>query len=269
MKVLVSIESVKEKNLKQIKEKKQKLTEFLNKIFNNLEIDFTDCEIPILIKKDYDLLLLSGGGTMIGEEESKKRDEYELDLLDKFKNKNIPVLGICRGHQLIGKYCGLDINYIKEQNIKHYYELNNKKLSTIHNIYFNSENFTEYFGTEYIQMPLNIVLTVNSIHKQYVDFSKEPKFNLKVIAESYDKIPEIIIGDGMLGLQFHPENIKTFQKIDIIKTHKNSAYFIKNKLIEEKYGIYLNEDVTDFDKIILNLEFIYDLIWIFVMHFKK
>lgn len=50
-----------------------------------------------------DAILISGGND-IGEQ--PKRDTLESRLLDYAKEKQIPVLGICRGTQFINQYCG-------------------------------------------------------------------------------------------------------------------------------------------------------------------
>lgn len=59
----------------------------------------------------YDGLILAGGGdidpVLIGEENQgsydidRRRDEAELALIEAYRKKNRPILGICRGHQMV------------------------------------------------------------------------------------------------------------------------------------------------------------------------
>jgi len=270
VKILCSIESIYERDLNYIKNKKTKIKNFLDNIFESNEVDFIDYND--LNKKSYDsydFLIISGGNTMIGSKESKKRDDFELELIDVFKNKNIPILGICRGHQLIGKYCGLKVLNIKEKNIKHFFENEGKTVPTFHEITIHSDVFDNYFNSLHIQMATDLFCNVNSIHKQYIDFKKnKAKHNLNVLASSHDNIPEIIVGDGLMGFQFHPENIENFKKLDIIKSYKESVFFIKDKIINEKYNIYLNEDIIDRKNFNYNINIFYDMIWMFFKKYK-
>ena len=67
-----------------------------------------------------DLLVLSGGNDLshLIEKNSKtylysqKRDEVEFKLIEIAIKKNIPILGICRGMQLINTYFGGEISSI-------------------------------------------------------------------------------------------------------------------------------------------------------------
>lgn len=55
------------------------------------------------------MIILSGGND-IGE--CKLRDELELKLLKYAKENKIPLLGICRGMQIIGKWAGIKLKRV-------------------------------------------------------------------------------------------------------------------------------------------------------------
>jgi len=94
------------------------INEEYNKKFNkNIEVKyFFYEESKIEDLKDSYVIILSGGidvypvfynSTILYEEDlykfDKNRDEFELELLEKY-HKRVPILGICRGIQIINVY---------------------------------------------------------------------------------------------------------------------------------------------------------------------
>ena len=72
---------------------------------------------PKNLKKDYITykpkgLIVSGGGDIYNYDKklyNLQRDKNEKKIIDFFKNKKLPILGICRGFQLICSYNGKPI----------------------------------------------------------------------------------------------------------------------------------------------------------------
>jgi len=158
-----------------------------------------------------DGLILQGGADVspraYGEEPLKPewggdpvRDAYELELLHEFMEAGKPVLGICRGMQLINVALGgslyQDLPSQLQQGIVHAgedYDLN------IHNINFAEDSLlTRWFGG---QSGGSVV----SIHHQGINRLGR---DIVVEATAEDQIVEAIRWKGksfVFGVQWHPE----------------------------------------------------------------
>lgn len=79
---------------------------------------------------DIDGVLLTGGNDLnnINEnKESYKRDEFEKELIKYAIKNHIPILGVCRGMQIIAEYFGANFTKSENQvNIRHSLQINKK-----------------------------------------------------------------------------------------------------------------------------------------------
>lgn len=139
---------------------------------------------------------------------------YHFQILDYAIKNNIPVLGICMGHQIIGLYSQ---NTTDEQELIKVENHNDKQKKHKINILPNT-NLYKIFGPE---------LLVNTRHKEAVKKTNKP---FKISALSEDNVIEGIeyIDDNhfVIGVQFHPE--------DLENTENLYNYFLKEILKRKK-----------------------------------
>ena len=139
---------------------------------------------------------------------------YHFQILDYCINNNIPVLGICMGHQIIGLY---SINSQNEDDLIKVKSHNNKELT--HKLNTTKDSI--------LNKTLGDSGVVNSRHEYAIKEIKEP---FKVTALSEEDIIEGIeyIDDNhfVIGVQFHPEDLKNTENL--------YNYFIKETLKRKK-----------------------------------
>ena len=139
------------------------------------------------ILKKIDILILTGGNDIISKKkESFIRNKIEINLINKAIKKKIPILGICRGAQLLNIKFGGRISKVKNQ------------MRTRHNIYFYKNDIIK-----------KNILNVNSFHNygiKYNDFSKK----LKIVATDIDQNIEMFISkkNKIIATMWHPEREK-------------------------------------------------------------
>ncbi len=128
------------------------------------------------------------------------RTNYEISLCNEVLKKNIPLLGICGGQQLLNVIYGgsliQDIGSEINTNINH--EQINPRNQTSHNVEI-IEN------TELSSIISNKIIKVNSAHHQSV---KNPGMGLTINAKAEDGIIEGIEDKNLkfcIGVQWHPE----------------------------------------------------------------
>jgi microsomal dipeptidase-like Zn-dependent dipeptidase/gamma-glutamyl-gamma-aminobutyrate hydrolase PuuD len=174
---------------------------------------FEDIEALQTTVKQIDGLILSGGGDLnplyIGEDPipqlgsiNHKRDLAELLLVRLAFNRQLPILGICRGIQMLATALGgsiyQDIYSQCESGelLKHSQNLDRCHASHMVNIFPDSTILYPLFGEK---------LAVNSFHHQAV---KTTGPHLRVCATSSDGIIEAVESSehkSILGVQWHPE----------------------------------------------------------------
>lgn len=150
-----------------------------------------------------DGLLLSGGDDvateLYGEVRTEKcgpvselRDEFEISLIKKAVSKNIPILGICRGIQVMNVALGGTL----------YEDMPNHKQSTPN---FMPSHKVDISGILESIYPKEA--NVNSFHHQAV---KKTAQGLEICAISYDGYIEGIYKKNhpfFIGVQWHPEHM--------------------------------------------------------------
>ena len=177
-----------------------------------------DTDVIVNTLQHLDGLILTGGGDhnplWMGEEPSprlhninRERDLAEFLLTRLAYNRQIPMLGICRGIQTLAIALGGRVEQDIKQEVKHSQDADRTepthsvlivKDSTLYNIYRQEKIF------------------VNSFHHQAVSV---PGGKLRVIAQSTDGIVEAVESSeykSILGVQWHPEwleedGLKIFQ----------------------------------------------------------
>lgn len=170
-----------------------------------------------------DGLILTGGGdvkpclynkmgvpsTMV----DLQRDITELYLIKKYLSERKPIVGICRGLQIINVFFGGTLKLVKNQII---HSRTGGKKDKIHaNKSINGTFCQNLFGN---------LFTVNSAHHQCVD---QLASALKPCALSVDGEIEAVSFSGGFAVQFHPERM-------------GSAFNNRGELIFEYYKTLLN-----------------------------
>ncbi len=166
---------------------------------------------PVLEETDfspYHGLILPGGAdidpALFGEENhgSKKierdRDLRQLEILDCFVKAKKPVLGVCKGHQLLNVYLGGKICQDIPQEPVHGWMPEEKK-DRAHGSHCLPDSFLAriYGATEF---------RVNSAHHQAVI---TPAQGFRPIQWADDQVLEAMVHESLplVGLQWHPERM--------------------------------------------------------------
>ena len=167
----------------------------------------TDDSVVINTLEHIDALILTGGGDYnplwCGEEPSSKlhninavRDSAELLLTRLAFNRQIPMLGICRGMQTLAMALGGHVEQDHASGIKHSQDADRNeathsvsisKGSTLYNIYAREE------------------LAVNSFHHQVVDNTGALFRTIATAPDGAIEAMESTEQKSILGVQWHPE----------------------------------------------------------------
>lgn len=164
-------------------------------------------ELLDFFSKKYDALILGGGGDVnpyrFGEEINGStriddaRDVWEFHLIEKFMQLRKPIMGICRGFQVMNVALGGSL-YQDNGEAGNKYHTSPDKTFKVHSTYCKPSFLQDLYGNEF---------NVNSHHHQSL---KEVASDLIPIQYSSDcRCVEGVIHKSYpyIGVQWHPERL--------------------------------------------------------------
>ncbi len=209
----------------------------------------TDMEALTTIVSGLDGLLMSGGGDLnplfIKEEPILQlqdvdtyRDEYDLILLRLATNRQLPIMGICRGHQLINVAFGGTVyqdihSQHNRKTIKHSQLMPREQVS-------HTAQLTETASRLYQILHRLPEVQVNSFHHQAI---KEVAPEFKETAVATDGINEAMehIEKDIFSVQWHPEALASNGNklmLELFRYHVEASRLFKEaKLIHRNHII--------------------------------
>lgn len=156
-------------------------------------------------------LILTGGGVEFGpkdlksmpltlKEQNHRRYDFDSFLLKEALSRNMPIIGICRGCQMLNDITGGELRTLFANEIETHMPTKNSDddFKICHRVFIEDDTkLKKLIGEDYIG--------TNSHHLQAVKFTGP---NFKISSYAQDKVPEAIESTKhpfALGLQFHPE----------------------------------------------------------------
>ena len=151
----------------------------------------------LLDKNLPDIIVLTGGNdnylkNFKNINAFKKRDDFEISIIKYAIKKKIPLIGVCKGMQLIniffnGKISKIN-NHVKKNHKIHFSKQNKKKFS---------ENVNSFH---------NWGIKENELGSDLIGIAFDSKNNIESFIHKNKKI---------IGIMWHPERYKKFNKKDI------------------------------------------------------
>ena len=148
-------------------------------------------EVKVLTSVDQlDGFLVLAGGADVGK--NPKRDAFEIELIKKALEMDYPILGVCRGMQLVNYYMGglVEDLLVESDHCSSADFIIEKKVGNKPSVF---HNVIDEDGHEY---------QVNSRHHQHCATVSKP---LRPVAWSEDGIIEAAKAKRILLIQWHPE----------------------------------------------------------------
>ena len=180
----------------------------------------------------FSAIVISGGGdvdpALYGEEPepsvrdvNSERDAFEMEIAHRSLEANLPLLGICRGMQLLNVLLGgtliQDLPSRLGDKISHD-DPDRSRDQLSHSVSISSESkLHPIFGRDQ--------LGVNSFHHQGIARLGE---GLEAVAWSEDEVIEAVEGKGesfLIGLQWHPESLwrRGYPYLALFEALRNAA----------------------------------------------
>ena len=154
-------------------------------------------------------LVLSGGGDVdpafYGQSPhprtynvSARRDRFEFNLLDAALERDMPVLAICRGMQLLNVHLGGTLEqHLHERAGRLEHDRDRARAETVHDVHLRTDSpLARWWGES---------VPVNSHHHQGIDRLADP---LEEAGHSEDGVLEAVVSrehSWVVGVQWHPE----------------------------------------------------------------
>jgi len=159
-----------------------------------------------VVGEEFDALIIGGGNDISAEhyggeidarvKHDPERDALEIEWIKSALARNIPLLGICRGAQLINVVLGGDLH----QDIREMRKLTYNRPGLLPTKQVRLEQ-----DSRIARICKRKRLRVNSLHHQAI---RDPGDNLRVVGRDLDEIVQAVecaADRHILGVQWHPE----------------------------------------------------------------
>lgn len=151
-----------------------------------------------LTRLDFDALVLTSGNDLmsVGEPSvpAPERDSFEKAAIEYAIDNGVPVLGVCRGLELLNEYFGGSLTEVTDH------------VACTHQVEFSSGK---------TELPLPKQATVNSYHDYGID-REDVGDGLVVLGVASDKTVECVVHEShpLWGIMWHPERESPSEDLD-------------------------------------------------------
>jgi gamma-glutamyl-gamma-aminobutyrate hydrolase PuuD/uncharacterized protein YjbI with pentapeptide repeats len=155
-------------------------------------------------------IILPGGPHLPSEPDKDIRTQFEISLIKLAIQEKIPLLGICRGHQIIGAYYGGQVKTIHnhERSDIHVKDKTSQLYQRLEKKYLKIEGKQEARSFSPMSLKRNaetFIYTSRCAHEQALFFKSIPE-EVKIVAKASDGIIEALeIGETIQTFQHHNE----------------------------------------------------------------